>query len=470
MIRPILGHGAAALFACAALLAQTPTSTTVAPQTNGIGVGLPLTIQATVTPAPPSGKVTFYDRTSILGTVTLNASGEASFTTTDLLPGSHRLRALFIAGGGFASSFSGYSEVSVWSSPSSGFLTGQLYTVPNWTGYSENEETLTADLNGDGKPDVVVASVFGIAVFIGQGFGKFVPPVEYTTTTLINGLALADIRGTGYQDIVAFNSDQEHISFFWNNGGGEFTVGTPLQIGTIIGDMKIADFNRDGIPDLVFISDAIYLALGNGDGTFQSPYPVLRVTPPLLGGHLAVADFDQDGDPDIAFAPLPVYDGDTQWGVLWGEGGGHFTAPAYFGPSSGYPLMAYDVNRDGKPDLIFGFQVGIEVALGDGNRTFAPVVQYGVDNLSLPPDIVPVDLNGDGKPDLALFDGRYVIAFYGNGDGTFQPASIVSPEISPSSGAAADFNSDGRMDLVVPNAANGVSNLVRILYGAKPPQ
>ena len=280
-------------------------------------------------------------------------------------------------------------QVSVWSSPSSGFVTGQLYTIPNWRGFSEHEETLAADLNGDGKPDVAVGSSFGIAVFMGEGFGNFAPPVQYTTTTLIYGLALADIRGTGSQDLMAFNPNDAEIFFFRNNGAGTFTAGTPLQIGTPTTDLKVADFNRDGVPDLVFASDAIYVSLGNGDGTFQSPYPVLPL-PNLLGAQLAVADFDGDGNPDVASTLPSIGLTSAQWGVLWGEGGGHFTGPAYSGlPDIFASLAAYDVDRDGKPDLVFGIQGSIEVSLGTGNRTFAPVVAYTVDNVSMPPVIVP---------------------------------------------------------------------------------
>jgi hypothetical protein len=131
--------------------------------------------------------------------------------------------------------------------------------------YQTGTESLNvsiADLNGDHKPDLVVAGALngqGIAVLLGNGDGTFTAPVFYSTSAL--------------------------------GAAPHATV--------------VADFNQDGIPDVATIlydgyHAAVVLLYGNGDGTFQSAVPA--VSDVLDGGtSLIMGDFNHDGVPDIAF-------------------------------------------------------------------------------------------------------------------------------------------------------------------------
>ena len=132
-----------------------------------------------------------------------------------------------------------------------------------------------------------------------------------------------------------------------------------------------------------------------------------------------------------------------------------------------------DFNGDGIGDLVI-VQPGnnrVAVLLGKADGTVAPAVFYPTGNQ--PVAVVAADFNSDGRLDLAIANQNCTSSFecgahgsisilLGNGDGTFQPQSIASSGIQPMSLVAGDFNSDGKVDLA---AANGELNSVVVLLG-----
>jgi hypothetical protein len=204
-----------------------------------------------------------------------------------------------------------------------------------------------------------------------------------------------------------------------------------------------ADLNGDGAADLLTAGN---LLLNNGDGTFQSPIALGYDTT-----WLASADFNGDGNVDLAL-------GGTQIVVLLGNGDGTFKAPIYsVGPIGG--LAAGDVNSDGKVDLVV-FQSGmigpstvspsVSVLLGNGDGTFNHATNYPVVGSGITGSVA--DFNGDGKPDIVVIGGAGVFVFVNNGDGAFQPP--VGYGAGPASTGAftiADFDGDGKLDIGVAN-------------------
>jgi len=236
-----------------------------------------------------------------------------------------------------------------------------------------------ADVNGDGIPDILVANSggIGVGVLLGNGDGSFQDVTEYGNnadwmTALYSAggsgtgtLAIADVNGDGKLDVVIAGGSS--VSVLLGNGDGTFQP--PLVFGTA-GDqatgVAIADVNGDGKPDVVvsslglgYANGVVSVLLGNGDGTFQAP-----VTYPS-GGYqttgIAVADVNGDGYPDVltasqcaeaAYCGMPGTTGGA--GVLLGNGDGTFQPALTFstGGVGSQSIAAADINGDGKPDLV----------------------------------------------------------------------------------------------------------------------
>jgi hypothetical protein len=164
------------------------------------------------------------------------------------------------------------------------------------------------DFNSDGKLDMVVPYSSGkyLTILLGNGDGTFGPATNYAVpanlSTSVSGVvAVADLNGDGKLDLVAAGqSGTNCITVFLGNGDGSFTVKTNYGYGFGASTIALGDLNGDKIPDLIVGAGAnVYVMLGNGDGTFGP-----RVNFPVANGveALAIADFNNDGLPDIVSA------------------------------------------------------------------------------------------------------------------------------------------------------------------------
>ena len=161
------------------------------------------------------------------------------------------------------------------------------------------------DFDGDGKLDLIMGfeALFTgsskIELFAGNGDGTF--RAGRTVAALSSDvLGAADFNRDGVLDFVA--SHGLAITLFLGNGDGTFAQGPSLPLfnsnsgNTSISDLKIADLNNDGLPDLIIGDVRISIFMNNGDGTFHArqDFAVGGV------GLLAIADFNGDGKPEVA--------------------------------------------------------------------------------------------------------------------------------------------------------------------------
>jgi len=378
------------------------------------------------------------------------------------------------------------------------FLPAVLYST---NGYEVISITV-ADVNGDGKPDVIatdqctdhtctIKSV--VSVMLGNGNGTFQTPVPYGSAGISpTFVATGDVNGDGKLDLLVTNACSDStcttssVAVLLGNGDGTFQAPVAyLTGGNSPFSVSIGDMNGDGKADLV-VADSrpgtIAVLLGNGDGTFQT-----AVTYPSGGdgtGITALADVNGDGKLDVL---VPVVDPVTaqigEVGVLIGNGDGTLQTSVIYlsGGDSPGGLAAADVNGDGKIDLVVSNtcrlnngactgQTVVGVLLGNGDGTFQTVKTYGSGGALAPGSIAVKDMNGDGKLDIVVAnectDGRpincaigQIGVLLGNGDGTFQTAmSFPAGDAGTVSLAVADVNHDGKLDIIAGNNCNPVTN------------
>ncbi|HLJ23246.1 MAG TPA: FG-GAP-like repeat-containing protein, partial [Candidatus Acidoferrales bacterium] len=260
---------------------------------------------------------------------------------------------------------------------------------------------------------------------------------------------------------------------------------TDYTAGAGTSSVAIADFNRDGLPDLVAANQTdgtLSILFGNGDGTFQAvattcTAPTCIALPGVVAGTTTTAtspsavvtgDFNDDGNPDIAVTDMA----NNRVLILLGKGDGTFLAPvAYATGSSPVALVAQDFDGDGQPDLAVVDQgdgtTASAVSVLVGNKvnsvqdgTFGAKIDYPVG--VAPSAITTADFNTDGFADLVVTNKADNTAsiLLGKGDGTFGTQRTLLTGNGPAGVATADFNNDGHADLAITNETDGTASVI----------
>jgi uncharacterized protein (TIGR03437 family) len=396
-----------------------------------------------------------------------------------------------------------------------------------------------ADVNGDGKLDLVAeweaitmglgGNAGGVQIFLGDGLGGLKAAGSFLLSGCTNGsMAVGDINGDGKPDIVVGLPPAAPFGAFpglpagslvlaLGKGDGTFVTSilpTPNEFGPAA--IAIADLNGDGKNDLVFLTapmsagfntpNEVAVMLGNGDGTFspQTVFPVNVAAPfsvfddPWIAGTvggIAIGDMNGDGIPDI------VTNGIT---ILLGDGKGGFPNRKGFLNSDGESVILTDFNGDGKMDVVIGIgnsqvlsrqlplsqgypytqdSLTVFFGNGDGGLDAAPLEPSPVPSAEMPdPTTFPGstigdlamtagDFNKDGIADLAIVSAfQYLSVFLGSASDAITPvfnydfASVEQPAFATSV-VAADFNHDGILDLAVSVASPSSDGSIMVFLG-----
>jgi len=293
------------------------------------------------------------------------------------------------------------------------------------------------------------------SVYASRGF---LPAVNYPTGANPTSVSIADFNGDGKLDMAASNNVDGTISTLLGRGDGTFVPAQTYSICRNPIQVVAGDLNGDGRPDLVATCETglaknIAVILNSATG-FLPPnlYSDGFTTGP---GPLVVADFDEDGILDLVVSDAAI-------SFLKGNGDGSFQPPQlYTTHDQTDSVVVADFNSDGHLDVAAGeMGVGADIFLGNGDGTFQPAT-FVTDVLS-PVSVAVGDFNRDGHVDLVLAnETKTVTVFLGNGDGTFQ--SPTTPEVGkgPSSVAVGDFNGDGALDIAVAIGEAGLA----VMYG-----
>jgi hypothetical protein len=400
------------------------------------------------------------------------APGIAFFTVPDTAPRGPGRPALITVTADYVSTFPGmpgyYANIRLevlCTGPDDTLTATQTLSFPEVP-----SEVLVADVNGDGRPDLIAACPDGlVGVFLGNGDGAFQPLPTFTACAPpLDSLVVSDIDEDGKPDLVVLSGEgggfPYTLTVLKGRGDGTFDTANPVaaSVGSSASSLAVGDVNGDGLPDVVLVGgNTISVLLGAGDGTFRAidaSNAVGRRDTPFL------ADLTGDG---IADTVVLDQSGDILFrGGLPGPDGG-FAPPVVLNPGrpardlavvntgAGWVVAAADRSFD--PDLSspgnLRYPVSIYSVAPDGavTRTTAFTMAGPVER------IAAGDLAGGGRDDLVVADAfadTATIALQ-NPDGRFAPTVTRSVGLSPSDITSTDVNGDGLPDVVVTDQASG---------------
>jgi hypothetical protein len=222
------------------------------------------------------------------------------------------------------------------------------------------------DVNGDGWEDVIAVNSgrfgyyppFNLSVLLNDGQGKLQGPVTYENDgrdgMFPTGVVVKDLTGDGLPDLAvswsqpSWRSPNGLVAILANSGEGVFVPFMELQAGWTLSSIHSADFNHDGLEDLVVTSlftDTIRILLQQDTGEFQ-PLEPFKVGFAPVG--LAIHDFDGDGEIDL----VVVNRDSNSLSLLLGEGNGMFRSGGHFGVgATPAAVVVQDFDQDEFPDL-----------------------------------------------------------------------------------------------------------------------
>lgn len=308
------------------------------------------------------------------------------------------------------------------------------------------EDVEIADVNRDGLLDIVVA---GTEIYFGQGGRRFSEPVKFVGGT--RGIRLADLDNDGRLDLVS--SDHGQANAF----GGGFFVYRAQNPG--LSGIETVDVNNDGRLDILAANQAnghVKLLQGNGNNTFDRRHDILVGRGPV---QLVTGDLNDDGNIDFVTANTS----DDSISLMIGAGDGGFTRTDLDAEDRPTGLALGDLTGDDTPDVVVansGDQsITLYVNQGDGTLAGRTDIPLG----SVPHRVAIADVTGDGINDIVTTNpgNDRVTILPGRNDGTFDPAIFVAAGAVPTGLAIGDLNDDGRNEIIVTSPD---ADAVNVLY------
>jgi hypothetical protein len=333
-------------------------------------------------------------------------------------------------------------------------LASSFGAAPSYGAGSGPVAAAAADLDGDGRPDLVVADQTGSAVSVLRGTpGGYGPPASYAVTPAPRGVATADFDFDGKADVVAAlgSAGAGKVKLFMGDGTGLLAAGAEVGAGSNLSAAVVGDFDGNGTPDVAVTSEGtneVLVLLGDGAGGLGAPIATAVGAQPRA---LAVGGFGGLG-PDLA---VSCSGSNAVW-VLRRTGPGSFVVGPT--PSVGtepWGLVVGDADGDAFPDIVTADHGGgtVTVLKNDGAGGFLPTT-HPVDGS--PTGVALLRVDNTARNDIVVSTASLdaVDVLFDNGSGgfdAFDPMANRHPvRSSPQAVVPADVDRDGRLDAVVP--------------------
>ena len=332
-----------------------------------------------------------------------------------------------------------------------------------------------ADLNGDGKTDLAIGddSWTRVHIFIATGSETFAPPVQVNGSASNNGLsglAVADLDNDGDIDLAASLWGQNTINVWKNNGNGTFGAAASYPVGFAPRGIVVGDITGDGLKDIAVANsfessggvgqDGTVTLLRNDGSTFVThatlvmptntgPFGIMRPRPQ----DVALSDVDHDNDLDLV-----VSSDDSNRLDLWSNNGsGTFTlvgavGKGYYIGNEASAVICQDLDGDGWDEIAWLDSAAYDVSIFKNNQgTFSFRQSFSTGNMGSEA-VTAADFDSDGKIDLAVANRtlRTFCILKNTGDLWFDAALRLRPSQYPSNSILTDFNNDGITDYGAP--------------------
>jgi hypothetical protein len=327
------------------------------------------------------------------------------------------------------------------------------------------------DLDGDGKPEIVVSNFYSqnISIFRNtstSGHITLAAPITLAAGNYATGATIADLNGDGKPEIIVACGGSDYLSTYTNHssvGSLSFSakVNWTVPSGSAPFKVEVADIDGDGLPDMVAANGntnvvSVFRNISSGTVSFATHVDFATGNAPQ---GLAIGDLDGDGKPDLAVAnnndnTLSLLRNTSSSGTI------SFATQQVVNSGSGaYDLVISDLDGDGKPDLAVDDESGSSVSIHKNISTVGtiavnPNVDYATGNI--PFAITTADYDGDGRPDLATANNTDATITILRNKGANEPGiNSFSPTI-------------GEAGTVVTITGNNLSGVTGVSFGGTP--
>ncbi len=331
------------------------------------------------------------------------------------------------------------------------------------------------DYNNDGRDDIYVSiQNQSNMLYENQSDGQFIdvaPQLGLDYEGVTRASLWIDINNDGWLDLFLANFNEPN-SLFLNNGDNSFTdISASAGIGITDNPRSInaADIDKDGFIDIYVANLASENALfrNNGNNTFTNIIFSTGATDTNISMGAIFFDYDNDGDSDLYL----THDADQPNILYQNQGNGNFvdvsvqTGTNYAGQGMGVDFG--DVNNDGFLDLyITNLSTNVLLLNNQGQNFIDISSSANVFDPGMGWSTTWLDYNNDSYQDIFMVNDSYFaplpnILYENQGDSTFINASentALDMMFGSYGMASTDFDSDGRVDIVIANNGNEDGN------------